>query len=176
MKNFTPILLITVSAVLFFFHLQPQYQNTMEVLQEREDYELALASAVELREVRDNLQTKLNSFSQDELDTLGVLIPNDFDLVRFVNDINGVATRYNISPRNIRESTEVVSLAESLHSATLSFSFETSHINFLRFIEDLERSLKVTDVTSLRIRTVSDELNTHSYEVSLKTYWVEEGV
>ena len=84
MRSFTPIILILVSVALFFVFVNPHYQQTQLLLEQKTEYEDALNRARELESARDELFTKYNSFSRTDLDRLYRLVPEEINIVKLV--------------------------------------------------------------------------------------------
>ena len=56
---------------------------------------------------------------------------------------------------------------------TLSFSFSTtmSYTDFIRFLKDVESSLKMLDVSSITFSP--SDTGSYTYSVTLKAYWLK---
>ena len=55
---------------------------------------------------------------------------------------------------------------------TLSFNVTASYTTFLAFMRDLERSLRILDISSIKFGA-SDTSQVYDYEVTIKTYWLK---
>lgn len=183
MKILTPILLIVLALSLFFWFVVPTYQSLGSLRVERSQYEDALVAAKEASVKRDELVNKYNSMSSADLDKLEKLLPDSIDTVRLVVDLNTIAAKYgpigSAGIRDIKMSTvgdpqsNVVVAQDQSPYGTLVVTFTTSmaYDKFLNFVRDLERSLKILDISSILFRPV-DTGNVYEYTISLKTYWL----
>ena len=58
----------------------------------------------------------------------------------------------------------------TLQSVVMSFSVASSYNAFLRFLQDLERSLRLVDVVGLSFD--AKDLDFYTFRVTIKTYWL----
>lgn len=173
-----PIILVTVAFGLFFGYIDPTYQYTKELRAEEKTYDEALNQSRELQEIRDALLSRYNTFSQQDLDRLEKLLPNHVDNVRLILDIDSIASKYNMRARNVTvsgsssEDTNIIRANQSVvDSVVLSFSVAATYNNFIRFIKDLESSLRIVDLVGLSFSaTEGDAFN---FNISIKTYWLK---
>ena len=54
----------------------------------------------------------------------------------------------------------------------LEFSTESTYENFVGFLKDLEKSLRIMDINSIAFNS-SDEKNFYKYDFKIKTYWLK---
>jgi hypothetical protein len=100
-KLFLPIILIGAAAVLFMFYTNPAYQTIKDLSLQQDSYNSALDKAQELHTLRDQLLAKRNSFSNDSLDKLHHVLPDNVDNIRLIIDINNIASRHNLALNNV---------------------------------------------------------------------------
>lgn len=173
-----PIALITVAVGLFFGYIDPIYQNIKEVRAEEKTFNEALNQSRELQEIRDALLSRYNTFSQQDLDRLEKLLPDHIDNVRLILDIDSIASKYNMRTRNVTVSdagsedpSAIGSSQSAVGSVILSFSVAATYDNFIRFMKDLESSLRIVDLVGLSFGvTEGDAFN---FDISIKTYWLK---
>ena len=174
-KFLTPIILVIVAVGLFFFYIDPQWQK-MKVLQATNaEYNNAIDQSNKLLKVRDSLLAKYNSFRPEDLTRLEKLLPNNIDNVRLIIDINSITSKYGASIKNVKLSTPSaeadVTNNSGYRTMVLSFGVSTSYNNFLNIMSDLERSLRLLDVTSISFKATDTE--PYEYTISIKTYWLQ---
>lgn len=176
MKAFTPIILIGIAIGLFFWQINPTYEKVKEMRAEGAEYDKALSVAGELEDLRAELNALLDSFSQTDLGRLETFLPNHVDNIRMILDINGIASKYNITPRDIKTGDVVASGSGSnqkaYNVASLGFTFNSSYSNATNFLRDLEKSLRLTDIRSLDIKSAESGKSGYDFTVSLNSYWV----
>src|SRR3989344_8128727 len=148
MKSLTPIILIAVSVLLFFFQIKPQYADVKSLREEGKQYNEALKVADELKVLRGELAEKLASFSPEELQKLERFMPQRLDTVRMILDANGIALANGVALKDIKTTDSAKpapaaagSLQGPYNVTAMSFSFSTSYGTAIKFIKELEQSL-----------------------------------
>ena len=76
---------------------------------------------------------------------------------------------FSLPPRESRGAVSG-SAQEDLGTVDLSFSVSTSYETFLAFLRDLERSLRLVDVTKLSFNAASS--NQYDFTITIRTYWL----
>ena len=57
----------------------------------------------------------------------------------------------------------------------ISFSIEGSYQNFLKFVGDLDKSLRIVDVQSVTFSSLSDkDASSYLYNFKIRTYWLKD--
>ncbi len=177
MKALTPIILILFAVGLFFFQINPQYADVKILRAESAQYDEALEVAEELKKLRGDLAQKLASFSPAELQKLERFMPQGLDTVRMILDINGIATGYGITPREIKTTDTPKNLSPDATSgpyntASISFVFSTSYQNGVDFITDVEKSLRLVDIVQATVKPSLKDETLYDFGLTLNTYWV----
>lgn len=185
MQFLLPIVLVIISAGAFFTFIDPRYQDIKELQKEKAEYVRISDNTERVRDLRNSLKAKYNAIPAEKLDRLEKLLPPHIDNIRLILDINNIAQRNgNMTIRDIRidegaASTsaggQISSAGSDLYGSVLfSFSVTTTYDNFKNFMEDIARSLRIIDVTSLSISRVSGvEGNFYRFNVGIKTYWLK---
>lgn len=178
MKNLiTPIILIVIAGVIFFTWIDPQYAQVKDIQSEASEYDQAISQVRELRQVEQDILARRTEFSEANIDRLEKLLPDNVDNVRLLLDLDAIASKYGMTLRNVsisdpqaaNESPEGVD--QDLQSVSVSFAVSASYQNFLLFLEDLERSLRLVDVESVSFQ--ASDVDLYEYAVSLRTYWID---
>ena len=166
-------------------YTNPTYQASKALEVQASAYDDALTKSQELRSVRDQLLSKRNTFSADDVQKLQEVLPDNVDNIRFIIDVNNIASRHNISLTNVQLGTiagsgsgtanaataVAVSTAGSLvGSVDIGFSVNASYDDMLAFLQDLEHSLRLIDVEKLSFTTSSSATN--NYDFIVRTYWL----
>ena len=187
MRLILVVIFLAATGFLFFGMIQPAYTTTKELQAQDAEFDAALARVNELKEVRERLTTKYNSFSPALIDRLFKFLPDTVDQVRLILDVSDIASAHNlqfddVSVEKREEATggrgnSVVAEEESdtgYASVSLSFSMTGSYDNFVTFMSDLERSLRLVDVQELTITDSGEEdEDILSFEVAVLTYWLK---
>lgn len=187
MNIITPLILIIISIGAFFAYIDPNYRGTnldgdkksVQALQaEHAEYQQALSNTETIRAQREILQGKKSSFRTEDLTRLSKLLPDNVDNIQLVIDMNNIARNHNLVLKGIKLDTDVKAEGDRLGADNnlygtvgLSFSVLASYNDFQNFLSDLEKSLRLVDITSLAV--IGSETGVYDFSVSLKTYWLK---
>ena len=163
---------------LFFGFIDPSYSRVKELRLEESKYNQALDRSKELQQVRDQLLSKYNTFSQSNLDRISKLVPDHIDNVRLILDLDAMASPYGMRVRDVQIEADQSRQAKgqigpeegAYESVILSFSVSGTYDTYRAFLADLERSLRIVDVVGLAFR--SNETGIYDYSIRIKTYWL----
>jgi len=179
-KFLTPSILIIVSIVLFFVYIDPVYTEIKSIKEEKALYDEALNKSKELRQIRDSLLTKYNSFSEENLSRLKKMIPDSVDNVRLIMDIDSIASSHgitisavNVGVGNGSDSRIGSDTGENYDFVTLDLSVLASYDDFIAFIGDLKDSLRLVDIPSISFVVPTPYLDIYKYNLTIKTYWLK---
>lgn len=152
-SSLTPIALILLAGIAFFYYIQPGYAEIQKLRAQSEQYDIALEKAREFEDIRNQLTLQLNQFQSSDLERLKRMIPDSIDSTRLIIEINEIAKRYSSGIESIRISDLRQTGAQAEQAAldpyntiTIGFSMKSSYENFLQFLEDVEENLRLTDV------------------------------
>ena len=177
LKLLTPIILILASVGIFVGYIDPTYQAIQADKATLAGIQQQLANSADLQAQRDKLRQTFNNIPADQRDSLSKALPDSIDNVRLIININQIAARYGMSLKNIQvgapadTATQLGPDATQYGSIDFKFSVSASYENFLSFLQDLEHSLRIVDITSLNVK--SQKLDYYDYDVALKTYWLK---
>ena len=185
MKGLTPVILIALSIGLFMYYIQPQYDKVGVLQAEIEKYDDAISAAGQLRNLRNDLVDKFNSFSTADLRRIEKFLPDQIDDVRLVLDINRIAEDNDLILEDItidapeekpseqsRLNVGTVVDESGFNILEVGFSFDATYEEFLSFISDLESSLRVIDITRLDF-DVTESPSVYAFNMTLQTYWLK---
>ena len=184
-----PIFMIAASVGMYFGFIDPSYKET-ELLQEKKtELNSAINNANELTERRNELVTKINSFSADDKFRLDKLIPDHIDNVRLIMEIDRIALKYGMSLREVQvqglnldsgggtllPSGNIGDIPKDYDNVTLLFSVSSTYQTFKQFLKELEENLRITDIERVSFGVTQNTKldNIHQFNVSLKTYWLK---
>ncbi len=197
-----PIILIVISITLFFMFAQPIYNNIAQLNLQMKSYDEALDNAKNYRNEEDKLTKKYNSISQDDLTKIQKLLPNNISNIRLILEIEQIALPYGMALKNVKynatdttkttsgEKVATVQGGEAPASSSkdygvwdLSFSTTGSYNNFLNFTRDLEKNLRIVDVSSIGFSSDTagaigpnsslTSTDSYTYDFKIKTYWLK---
>jgi Tfp pilus assembly protein PilO len=178
MKLFIPTILVVAAIGLFVVYVNPTYQSTKDLSAQVDAYNTALDKSQELRQVRDQLLSKRNTFSPDDVTKLSDVLPDNVDNIRLIIDINNIASRHNLTLSNVQLGTIGGANSAAIGTASqgpvgnvdIGFSVNASYDNMLAFITDVEHSLRLIDIKTLQFTAGNTDLN--SYQFGIRTYWL----
>lgn len=181
MRFILPIILAGAAVGLFVLYTNTTYQHIKTLQAQVGAFDQALDTAQSLRKQRDTLLSKRNTFSAEDIQKLERILPDNVDNIRFVIDINNIAARRSLSLRNVslgtisdskaqRGALAVGASGDPVGSAEISFSLTASYDDFLAFLQDLERSLRLVDVEKISFKPLT--ANQYDFSMTIKTYWL----
>lgn len=174
----------------------PVYEGGVKVLRaEAAKLDRAMETAQELKEKVTALTADFNNFSEEDRTRLDKLLPDHVDNIQLIIDINNIAARNGMLIKNIKIKTAGEAKpndrstaqaptpvpvggaavlppgsVNSLDSVTLSFSVTSSYNAYQKFLIDLSKSLRLTDISTTSFE--SNDKNVYTYNVEIKTYWL----
>ena len=192
MRYIVPIILFLLAVASFVMYTNPAYQEVKTLRTTSTQYDTALTNSRKLQEERDALGTKYRSISPDDLARLSKLLPDNADNIRLVIDIQNMAQSYGMSLAAIKfdsaQTTKAPTTGNQLAAGTpsdvsltskdygvfsITFSTTATYENFLKFLKDVESSLRLTDVQSIDFSSSDVSKSTYVYTVKLNTYWLK---
>jgi Tfp pilus assembly protein PilO len=192
MRFLIPTILLILSVASFVVFTNPAYEEVKTLKAQAAQYDTALTNSRKLQEQRDALGVKYRSISPDELARLSKLLPDNADNIRLIIDIQQMAQSYGMTLAAIKfdagQTTAAASASGPLSSATstdvaaasrdygafdLAFSTTATYENFLKFLKDIESSLRLTDIQSIDFSAGDPAKGTTTFTVKLRTYWLK---
>lgn len=181
MRILIPIVLTAVAIGGFVVYTHPTYTQIQALRVEQAAYDEALNRSREVQEVRNKLISRYNTFAPDDLRRLERLLPDHVDNIRLIIDIDTIAARYNLRIRNVelagtkdgreeRSGLAVGASGDPIGVVQVGFSVAARYEDFMRFMQDLERSLRIVDVTGVSFTVGDGDLQ--EYSIALRTYWL----
>ena len=175
MNLITTLVLLGLSIGSFFMYTNPTYKKIEALRAEAAQYSAALDKAKIAEAKKEELISKYNTFSTDDLENLSKLLPDTVDNIRLLLDINQVASTYGTSITNIQVDSNQQNASandpQPYGSLLVKFSITMSYEDFQKFLRDIERNLRITDINTLSF--VSTDTGLYTYDVSIKTYWLK---
>lgn len=180
-RLFFPILLLGAAIGLFAWYTNPIYQESKAIQVQVKSYDDALTKSQELRSLRDQLLSRRNTFSPEDINKLQEILPDNVDNIRLIININNIAARHGITLKDVQlgqvsgtsqaQSAAAVGQSGSpVGSVTLGFTVTATYADFLIFLADLEHSLRILDVEKLSFHV--DSTTKNDYALTIRTYWL----
>lgn len=187
MNIITPVILIIISFGAFFMYIDPNYRGSnlgegqrsvLDLQKEDAEYRSALNNTTAIRQKRDMLVTKMSEINPVDLEKLNKLLPDNVDNIKLVIDMNQIAKDHGLTLKNVKLDTAVKANPDKLGADNnkygtvgLSFSVSSSYENFQNFLADLEKSLRLVEITELSV--TGNDTGIYEFSVGLKTYWLK---
>lgn len=179
MKNSTATILIIISIGLFYTFTNPQYATVKNLRAEADEYRKVLDGAVAITETSAEVEDRYREIPRADLDRLNKVLPDNIDGVRLALDLDGIAGQYGISlkdvdvERELNDNSGVIAVGDGnvYERATVTFTFLSNYSNFVSFLSDLEKSLRITNVRTIYFQT--NEAGIYEHKVSVDTYWLK---
>lgn len=187
-KSIFGLIALLVAGALLFVYTKPAYSAAGDMQAQITQYQDALDKAAQLDALRQKLLAQYNAFSPDDVNRLQTLLPDHVDNIGLILDLDNLASRYGMALENVDVSTPSAASggsavgtvgANGLKYDSLSIHFATygTYNNFRSFIADLERSLRLVDLTSLTISEQGSQptggVPAYRYDMTIKTYWLK---
>lgn len=188
MRSIISIVALVAAGAIFFGYTKPAYDASGTVRGSIVNYDAALTKATELQELKQSLLARYNSFNPADIDRLQKLLPDHVDNVRLILDLDNLAGRHGLALQNVAVSApqtanqsqtaagSISSSKQRYDSLTLKFTTTASYDTFLQLLSDLESSLRIVDLISLRITPAEGENRTttlYTYDITIRTYWLK---
>ncbi len=183
--------MLLVSVGTFAFYINPTYQEVQSLRAEKAEYDAALNNSKILQSIRGSLSDKYKSIDPNNIAKLSKLLPDNVDNIKLILEIQRIASTYGMTLQNVKFDTEqkptqtanqagfVTSGAaqsgpkKDFGTFDLEFSTQGSYANFVSFLSDLERSLRIVDVKSISFTSQNAQAgsDTYKYDFKITTYW-----
>jgi len=193
MRLIIPIIIVVASFGLFVSYTNPMFKSLKSLRASFAAYDEALSNSKKLLDIRNELTDKYNSLLPEDRRKLETLLPDNIDNIRFILDIEEIARPYGMRPRdvdfdpNTEENTkkqtpqttsgQIAAQTKSYGEFELNFSVIGTYQEFLGFVGDLEKNLRLVDVISVSFSSVENTLtplsNEYKFNVTVKTYWLK---
>jgi hypothetical protein len=179
MKSTNAIIFILIAIGLFYTVINPHYSKVQALQTEADKYADVLDNVDSLTQKRDDLLTKYNSISKDQIARIEKAVPDNIDSVRLAVDFDSIASKYGISIKNIKTTTKTEDNSSVIQpvskngygSVRVDFSFISTYDNYRKFMKDIESSLRIIDIRTTSFR--GSENGLYEYNVSIDTYWLK---
>lgn len=189
-RIFIAVFCIALAGGIFIIYTQPAYDRVGALKIQNEQYDQALDKSKELQELKRTLLSRYNAFAPQDLDRLHKLLPDHVDNVRLVLDLDSMASRYGMALQNViisnpadrQDARTIVGAigagSEPYDSLSLQFATQGTYSSFVRFMEDLESSLRIVDLEELGLELATSQPAgagepLYRYTLTVRTYWLK---
>lgn len=172
MKLIAPIVVIIISIGMYFFYIDTALPEIQVLREKKSEYDEIMQKAVEIGVLRDNILKEYNSISASDSDRLNKFIPEEFNAVLFANDINTMTINNGLSVKDFKtnpQRTEDRSLITNKEqdvpyiTNVVTFRVIGDYDKFIKFLREMESSLKLIDVVKLSIKNTGGTKSTDNF-------------
>ena len=179
MKNSSSIALLVLAVGIFYTFTSPQYSDAQALVAQAADYRNIVDNVSRIKEARDSLLTSFESIPAGEKDRLMKILPDNVDSVELARDLDTIASKYGIAVQALQvdppsESNRPMlapDAKQAYESSIVAFSFVSNYSNFVKFLTDIEKNLRLMDVRAVTFRTADPGLYEH--RITIETYWLK---
>jgi Tfp pilus assembly protein PilO len=207
-----PTTLIAIGLGLILGIASPAWSDVSVLRSQVDSLDQALDNSKNLERERDMLVNKQNSMSSLDILKLERMLPDSVENIRLIIEIENIAFAYGMVLDEVKydayldEETEETQGVEVLPGGVskasdrnygewdLEFSTYGSYTNFLSFLADIEKNLRIVDVTSVKFSSESPNTvrttqgvstatssyldipsgpDVYKYTFNVKTYWMK---
>ena len=180
-KIILSIIFIIISVLTFTMYTRGAYDEINKNRVLISNYNSALEKARMVTEKLRELIGQRNQISDLDLAKLQKMMPTSVDNIQLILDIEGVTKRYdmklqkvniskNVSKKNKKSGARInvgAGEQELVKSLDISFEVVSSYDEFIKFIVDLEHSLRIVDVVSIALAQAKDSGGDNAFNSGL---------
>lgn len=173
--------MILASIVGFFMYTKPLYTEASANNAQLEKVTDALKKAKQLSDIRNRLGEKYKAISPIDLDRVKKMLPDGVENIGLIIELNNIANSKGVELLNpsiagagpTTSTTGSGTNTQKFGSISMSFSVTTTYDKFIDFLQELENSLRLVDVTNLSFSSPDERTGISTFNVTLQTYWLK---
>ena len=196
MRFIFSIALIIISVIVFFTVTNPLRSSVSELRTQVATYNVALDNSTELQKTRDGLARAYSSIKEEDRDRLEHFLPNTVNNIKFILEVERIASLHSMSIKNIKFQTERPQDTKTLANGKqvtvtasdpqsnmpygvfpIEFSTEGNYDTFVSFLKDLEHNLRLIDIKSIGFSVPQPgggiDPSIYTYTIKVETYWLK---
>ncbi len=177
------ILFLGTAIAIFLTQTQPSYNELNVLKSDKQAIEEALQQSRELQTLRDELLEKYNAVSADDVNRLNKLLPANVDNGELIVIFENIAKnrgfllkKIDVKEQNAGQNQQSVIGAPppAFRTIGLSMQISGSYNDFLSFLADLEKSLRIIDIEKINFNigaggAIDFQLNAKTYAANSKS-------
>ncbi len=184
-KLLLPIFMILASIVGFFMFTKPMYIEAKENNAKLEQISSAMKKAQQLSDIRNRLTEKYNQIPKTDLERIKRMLPDSVENIGLIIEFNNIANAKgvellnpsisggSIGPAPTTGAAALTSDGKKYGSIGMTFGVTTTYDKFIDFLNELENSLRLVDITSLTFNSPDERTGVTTFSVGLQTYWLK---
>ncbi len=151
MRYITAVIFASIATLLVMMYAYPTYKDLSKLKDKEAELSSYVTKATTAQLKIDTLENKFKMFPEGANDRMNAMLPEKIDEIRLTIDITDLATRHGLSLANPSIKKLAIDKGSTLQPYMVSISLEAPYSTFRRFLNELEYSLQLRDVTSLSI-------------------------
>ncbi len=165
----------------FIVYIIPTYTEAQAISQKKTEYLELLDNATKLEKQRNDLLLKYNDIQKTDIERLEKMLPSNPDNVKLILEIDALAKTQGLSLQNVKinkpeeSGTKAKPTAKSnsdIGVLTLDFTTVGPYSGYVKFINILEKNLRIMDVQKAAF-IAPDDKTSYQYQTTVETYWVK---
>ena len=196
MRSLFPIIFILIAGTLFFVLVRPLYSETSKLSADIDVYNTALDNSKDLQTTRDALLVNYQNITAEDKNRLMEFLPNSVNNIGLILQIEKIAKEHNMELADITFDAEKPGTTTKGSSVAIKandpnanrtfgvfpfeFTTEGTYEDFVGFLTDVERNLRLVDVKSISFsvptqsaKAQEQNTNIYSYSLKVETYWLK---
>ncbi|HEY4509207.1 MAG TPA: type 4a pilus biogenesis protein PilO [Candidatus Paceibacterota bacterium] len=163
MKSIISAIILVVSIIIYFAYTSPAINDVQVLSSKKSEQSDILLKTRELALKRDAILSDYNNIPSSDIDKLNKIIPDSFNSVLFINDVNSMASYNGLAAKEFkiddpktegREAIVTKTKVEAYKTTIVTLRLQGQYFRFIKFVSDLESSLRLVDVKSISIKSV----------------------
>ncbi len=179
-----PIILIAIAAISYFTFIDPHYTQVKALRVQLDSYNKALSNERQLEAIRNDLTERRNAMSSSDIERLERLLPDNVNNVGLILDLNALGQPLGMQIQNVKFEVQNKATAAGQDQKqaaqdkkdygvfNIEFSTIGTYPNFVSFLAQLDKSLRMIDVQSISFSS-TDDRSVYRYDFKVKTYWLK---
>lgn len=179
MSSTSILAFIILSAAIGYTFAYSPYGEVSTIAAQKSTYQDSLDQLASVESRKAELQNQFAKMTESQKLQIDTILPDSFNFVKLVAQIDAVAAKYGLSIEQITaeesdptigDSVEAAMPANPYSSGVIGFSFTSSYEVFQQFMDDLEKSMRILDVKSLKVG--KPEKGLYDFQVEFETHWL----
>lgn len=174
MRFFIAFILFIASIAVVVFWDRSLWEEIQALKEEKAAFESTIARVAELREIRDGLIQTYNSIPIQDIRRIKKMLPEKTNVGALSAELSNLTNESGLLLKNIGisfsadQDGSVSPDSEFYEGITLSLSISGPYNRFRNFLQKLEKSLRLIDITNISFS--AGEKDSYDYSLTAKSY------
>jgi hypothetical protein len=162
-KNIISLLFIVTAVAMFLVWTRPHLREIDSLKIRKDAFNQALADSRELQQLRDALLVKFNSIKTTDLEKFDKMILQAADPTKLMVAVDNMSKASNVilkdfGAEEISEEQAGKGVAPKYKKVQMGITLSASYENFLGFLGQLQKSLRLMDVDKITFNAADEDL------------------